>query len=299
MPRPDVGALYQQAQQELGQRHYQAARAVFLQILDLEPERADAHYGLATACFLQGDFLGAAHHFKETTRHDPKRAGAFINLGAIYNRLGRYEDAITTLTRGIQLEPARGEGYYNLGLVYRHLEQFELAVESYREAVRVNPAMADAHFNLANLLLEDDHYAEAADHYRQALRLRPDWNEARQGLEMAEEATAAPEPPSEKAHLLERAVDPMKDKELLQHLHALAQTTGILSREVGDDMAKELDLAVKELGTALLKPNGSGPEVAAKLKSFGEVRERFEKLRARLAENAKDLQAARERVASS
>jgi tetratricopeptide (TPR) repeat protein len=299
MPRPDVGALLQQAQQDLGQRRYQAARALFLQVLDLEPERADAHYGLATASFLQGDFLGAAHHFKETTRHDPNRAGAFINLGAIYNRLGRYEDAIATLTRGIQLDPGRGEGYYNLGLVYRHLEQYELAVEAYREAVRVNPAMADAHFNLANLLLEDDHYAEAADHYRQALRLRPDWTEARQGLEMTEEATAAPEPPSDEAHPMERAVDPAKDKELLQHLHALAQATGALSREVGDDTAKELDAAVKELGTALLKPNGSGPELAAKVKSFGEVRQRFEQLRTRLAENAKELQHARDRVASN
>ena len=89
-----------------------------MRVVEVRPDLPDAHYGLATVCFQQGDVLGAAHHFKEVTRHDPLRPGVFVNLGALYNHLGRDDDAVAALRQGIQLDPNRAEGYYNLGLVY-------------------------------------------------------------------------------------------------------------------------------------------------------------------------------------
>ena len=193
---------------------------------------------------MQGDFLAAAHHFKETTRHEPARAGAYINLGAIYNRLGRYDDAIATLHHGIDLDPHRGEGYYNLGLVHRHLEHWHLAIEAYKEAVRVSPNMADAHFNLANLLLEQYRYDSAIIHYNHALRLRPDWDLAQQGLEMAKEARAEAEMPgddapkpsaSKESNASLRHADPKRDAALLTDLTRLSETADALGRELGDE----------------------------------------------------------------
>src|SRR6185369_17459454 len=95
--KENVAELIQKAQTLLSQRQHQEARAVFLRVLEVRPDHPDAHYGLATVCFQQGDVLGAAHHFKEVTRHDPLRAGAFINLGALYNHMDRAEDAIAAL----------------------------------------------------------------------------------------------------------------------------------------------------------------------------------------------------------
>ena len=82
---------------------------------------------MATACFMLADLESAANHFQKVTRLDPKRAGAYINLGAVYNRLGRFDDALATLQRGIKLDANRAEGYYNLGIVYRQLGQLEIA----------------------------------------------------------------------------------------------------------------------------------------------------------------------------
>ena len=109
---------------------------------------------MATGCFLLGELPLAAYHFKEVTRLDPQRTGAFINLGAVYNRLEQFDDAIPALRRGIQLDTNRAEGYYNLGLVYRRKGQPDMAIQAYREATRINPRMANAHFNIANIYLE-------------------------------------------------------------------------------------------------------------------------------------------------
>jgi tetratricopeptide (TPR) repeat protein len=299
--------LLKQAQQQLGQRQYQSARSLFMQALEQEPASADAHYGLASACFMQGDFLAAAHHFKETTRHEPGRAGAYINLGAIYNRLGRYDDAIATLRRGIDLDPHRGEGYYNLGLVHRHLEHWHLAIEAYKEAVRVAPNMADAHFNLANLLLEQHKYDSAVVHYKHALRLRPNWEVALQGLEMAEEGRAEMEPPSDEAPkssskesvASQRHADPKRDAGLLTDLTHLAEAADALGRELGDDTAVELDRTIKDLASILIKHDASYHEVSGKLDAFRHAADRFHTFDARLKELQTRLVQARVRIAKA
>src|SRR5579883_3095422 len=108
MASETLESLKQKAQKALAQGQYPQACQFFQQALALGHDRADLHYGLGTVYFLMNDLPHSVHHFKEVTRLDPLRAGAYINLGAVYNRLGQYEDSIATLRRGIQLDSNRG-----------------------------------------------------------------------------------------------------------------------------------------------------------------------------------------------
>src|SRR4051812_28772785 len=191
MTLPTVEALCQQARQALAERNWERARQVYLQALGQQSDSPDIHQGLATVCFQLRDLPSAAHHFKEVTRLDPLRAGAFINLGAVCNLLDRLDDAIAALRRGIQLDSQRSEGYYNLGLVYRRKGQIDLAIHAYREALRLNPRMADACYNLGNLYLDKEQYAQASQCYNQALQIRPGWEKAIHGLTNAQQALEA------------------------------------------------------------------------------------------------------------
>src|SRR6516162_4963041 len=186
MAKENVESLCKKAQQAIAQSDNDLAKQYYLRALSLRSDAPDVHYGLATVCFLQNDLPGAAYHFKEVTRLDPLRAGAYINLGAVYNRLNQLDEAIPVLRRGIQLDTGRAEGYYNLGIVYRRKGQNDLAIQAYREAVRINPRMADAHYNLGNLYLEKEQYTLALAHYRQAVDQRPTWEKALNGLEQCE-----------------------------------------------------------------------------------------------------------------
>ena len=87
----NVESLCTKARQAVAQGSHDRARQLYLQALGLRADSPDVHYGLATVCFLLNDLPSAAHHFKEVTRLDPLRAGAFINLGAVYNRLDQLE----------------------------------------------------------------------------------------------------------------------------------------------------------------------------------------------------------------
>src|SRR5262249_24330015 len=147
---PDkVEKLCQRAVQAIADRDWEKAKQAYLMALGLRSDLPDVHYGLATVSFQLRELTSAAHHFREVTRLDSQRAGAFVNLGAVLNLLLQYDEAIVVLRKAIQLDPQRVEGYYNLGLVCRRKGQIDLAMNAYREALRLNPRMADAHLNLA------------------------------------------------------------------------------------------------------------------------------------------------------
>lgn len=262
-----VESLCQRARQAIAQGQIEEARQLYLEALGLRSDAPDVHYGLATVCFLLNDLESAAYHFKEVTRLDPIRPGAHINLGAVYNRLEEYENAIKALRRGIQLDPRRAEGYYNLGLVYRNMGQHNLAVQSYMEATRINPRMVDAHYNLANVYLETERYKQAAAHYRQVLQLRPNWDKAQHGLRQAEAAQAEIDNPNQAAEQEQKAastspppaddrhVDPNLHGLLLTHLHQATIDTELQGRQLALILEQQVDPAIKELSTCLLRQN--------------------------------------------
>src|SRR5437867_1852959 len=266
MVSESIESLCQKARQSIAQGDHQQARRLYLQALGLKADSPDVHYGLATVCFLLNDLSSAAHHFREVTRLDPLRAGAFVNLGAVYNRLEQLDDAIAALRRGIQLDSHRSEGYYNLGLAYRRKGQPELAIQAYREATRINPRMPDAHLNLANLYLEKQQYGMAVSHYRQALQLRPHWDKAEHGLAQAQEALAALEQPAETVTTAarpqgfsgadtpdpERTVDPNLHSPLLTTLHKATIDSENNGRHFLQILEKEVEPAIKELSSVLL-----------------------------------------------
>src|SRR5207244_1474771 len=102
MAKENVESLCKKAQLAVAQGRNDEAKQLFLQAMGLRSDAPDVHYGLATVHFLLNDLPSAAYHFKEVTRLDPLRAGAYINLGAVYNRLDLLDDACTALRRGIQ-----------------------------------------------------------------------------------------------------------------------------------------------------------------------------------------------------
>jgi Flp pilus assembly protein TadD len=278
MVNETIESLCQKARQAVAEGDNEQARQFYLQALALKADAPDVHYGLATVCFLRSDLQSAAHHFREVTRLDPLRAGAHINLGAVYNRLDMVEEAIQALRRGIQLDTRRAEGYYNLGLAYRKKRQLDLAIQAYHEATRMNPRMADAHLNLANAYLDTGQCGMAISHYHHALEIRPNWEKAENGLAQAESALASlrqPITPSPAASDTvtekgaeavgratvvldpERTVDPNLHGAILSHLRQATIESENQGRNFLQILEREIEPAIKELSSCLLYPGGS------------------------------------------
>jgi tetratricopeptide (TPR) repeat protein len=289
MVTESVESYCHKARQAVAEGKYDQARQLYMQALALRSDSPDVHYGLATVCFLLNDLPSAAYHFKEVTRLDPLRAGAYINLGAVYNRLDQVDEAIQVLRRGIQLDTHRAEGYYNLGLAYRKKKQLDLSIQAYHEATRLNPRMPDAHLNLANAYLDKGQYGMAISHYEKSLEIRPNWEKAQNGLAQAEAALESerqsaapaptPAPPTEERERSSRtvetaAVDPEKMVDpnihgaVLNMLHKATIESENLGRNFLQILEKEIEPAIKELSSTLLYPNKSASELEECVQKF-------------------------------
>jgi tetratricopeptide (TPR) repeat protein len=240
-------------------------------------------------------------------------AGAEINLGALYNLLGKYEDAVTHLRRGIQLDRTRSEGYYNLGIAYRKLGRGELAIQAYREAGHLNPRMVEAFYNLANVYFEMSRYDQAALYYRRAMEINPGFRKAEEGLRRAERKLEESRRPLDSGIIVTgpRAGDAMEADARLDRLLGLDQDHAVLEQLYSESdearkqcehwllQAEELDQAVRGLAIHL-NPDASKREAAASYKQLHEaaaklrqIQQQFQKtvetlgrLRDKMVENA-------------
>jgi tetratricopeptide (TPR) repeat protein len=298
-----IERLCLKARQAIEGRDWEKAKQAYLMALGLKSDAPDIHYGLATVYFQLREFTSAAHHFKEVTRLDPLRAGAYINLGAVHNLLQELDEAVVALRRGIQLDPQRVEGYYNLGLVYRRKGQFDLSIQAYREALRLNPRMVDAHINLANLYVDKQQYRQAIQFYDEALKVRPNWDKAMEGREhaqamleggQAEAARAAAGSQARGARTpvadLDRPADPNVHGVFLNSLHQAATESEDTGRRFQAVLADELEQAIKELSSCLLYPDGPRSELDACISRFETALEHMRAVRQNLEGSITRLQ---------
>jgi Tfp pilus assembly protein PilF len=279
-----IEKLCQRARQAIEARDWQKAKQVYLQALGLKSDIPDVHYGVATVYFQLRELTSAAHHFKEVTRLDPLRAGAFINLGAVLNLMQQYEEAIQALRRGLQLDSSRVEGFYNLGLVYRRRGELDLAIQAYKEALRLNPRMADAHLNLGNIYVEKQQLRNALQYYEQAQQLRPGWDKPADGIaqvralltkEQQPTVTPAPVVKAAPAADLNRSVDPGIHHDFLIRLHQATVESEEFGREFMQILQKEIEPAIKELSTCLLYSDRSRTELDECITKFETALERM------------------------
>jgi protein O-mannosyl-transferase len=119
-----------------------------------------------------------------------------LALGTItYTQSTHYRDYETLWLDTLAKNPGCWMARNNLGLLYEKTGRTNDAIAQYRLALEAKPRAADAHTNLGNVLLAAGRRAEAMTHLREAVRLAPDsseaWNNLGGGLTEAGETREA------------------------------------------------------------------------------------------------------------
>ncbi|QCW27010.1 tetratricopeptide repeat protein [Lysobacter enzymogenes] len=128
------------ARRGTGARAGQAAAAAAV-----EGEDAVAANQRGEAAYRGGDLAAAIAAYQQAIELDPGYALAFSNLGLAYVRKGRAAEAIWTSRRAIALAKGPGAAtiragaYYNIGKLYELDGQYERAMSNYLAAKREKP----------------------------------------------------------------------------------------------------------------------------------------------------------------
>lgn len=135
----DVLALCQNGQCELDNKNFSKIKNAH--------ERAevktytlgyDELYQNAITAYINNDYAGAAEQFENMLKDYPNNALLHNDLAAIYNHLGRYEDAITharEILHRIGDKSQYAAAQYNAGFAYEQLGDYDKALANYKLSV--------------------------------------------------------------------------------------------------------------------------------------------------------------------
>ena len=120
--------------------------------------------------------------WEDVVKKSPDKARPRNNLGEIYYKTGRLDEAVRELVIAISLDPEVADTHCNLGVVYNAQGRLGKATGELETALRLNPDNAEAHYNLGVAYDLQGRLDEALREYRTALKLNPDYTEAHNNL---------------------------------------------------------------------------------------------------------------------
>ena len=155
-------------------------------LLEEDPKEEDAIELLGLANFFWKKLEPARECFERLTQLNPSHTKAWVNLGAILNRMGEHKKATDVLRRALQRDRKCAEAYYNMAIAQRALQMNTMAISAYKEAIKLAPKMVDAHINLGNIYMDMKNVGLALQCFQTALRHEPESAKARRCLETAQ-----------------------------------------------------------------------------------------------------------------
>ncbi len=153
--------------------HWQDSQALFEHAVAVTKNNYLAHNNLGTIYAKLGRVNEASLHLKEALRLWPDSAEANYNLGTLLFMSGKLDEAREYFLKAIRAKPDYVDAYDIMGIAFFRQGKLGEALEYFQEAVRRKPDFADAHYNAAAVLLRMGRLKEAVLEYRTGLRLNP------------------------------------------------------------------------------------------------------------------------------
>jgi TolB-like protein/Flp pilus assembly protein TadD len=116
------------------------ARASADNALRLQPDLPEGHLALGFAYYYgDRDYDRALAEFEIARRDLPNEAQAYMAIGAIQRRQGKWTESIANFEKAVALDPKNAGFLYNLGFTYVALKQYEAADKMFDRAMEVAP----------------------------------------------------------------------------------------------------------------------------------------------------------------
>ncbi len=156
-------------------------------IVKQSPEKRRAHENYGQALSTAGRYPEALHEFQTVMalKDDgsvPLR-DLYRELGVVYYRLERYDDAVAAWRQGLKDSPTDPSLLNNMSVVLLQKDRYDEAAKYAQEALAVSPGMPQALNTMAQVYHAKKDYEKAARFFIMALEQDPDvpqryWNAA-------------------------------------------------------------------------------------------------------------------------
>jgi tetratricopeptide (TPR) repeat protein len=173
-----IAELYEQALQTQTEGDLESAKVLYLEVLKVEPEHADALHCLGNIDGRQGRFEDAERLIRKAVALEPLRASFINSLGNVLKVDDRLEEAAAMYEWAIRLQPDHLVAQNNLGELLMGQGKMEEAVKVFLKTLDADPNFAGAYANLGRAMNNMGRLDDAAGAFRRAVLIRDDFADA-------------------------------------------------------------------------------------------------------------------------
>ncbi len=152
---------------------YASRGSYWTEVLAHYPEDERAWNAIGNARLELGDVDGAKDAWVQAAQLDPQYSRPFVNLGTVYHREKRYEEALEWYEIAISVGKDNPNALANYGRVLMHLDRMDESIAAYKKAVRIAPGRAAIRAGLGRAQLKAGEYKAAERNLRKAHRMNP------------------------------------------------------------------------------------------------------------------------------
>jgi len=132
-------------EREESRQNWDAAKAAYQKMLEIQPNNPAASNNLASLMLQQGGNVDVALAMAQTARRGmPDSPDAADTLGWAYYKKGAYTNAISLFKEAVQRKPDSPAFQYHLGLAYKDNGDAKLAREHLQRAIKIDPNFPEA-----------------------------------------------------------------------------------------------------------------------------------------------------------
>ncbi len=157
---------YDRGMNSVHEGRYEEAKQAYRQALQINPDSAEAHFGLGVAYDELGDTKYALRALKQAISLVPDFTDAHFRTGLIYDNLKKNKPALESFNNVIRTDPAHADAHYYAGKAYLGLRLKNEAQQAFENAIAIKPEFADAHYALGTIFVMVEDIAAAVDQYK-------------------------------------------------------------------------------------------------------------------------------------
>ena len=149
--------------------------SVLLLLAGCAPQsNGDVQVATGMRLYEQRQFAEAITELEEALNkplQDHTRSDVLTAIGNCYNKLDRFEEALTYHDRALQEDPNNYHAYVNKGIVYRLMGDYDQAATWYTKALELAPEYAELNASMGALAIYQGDYQTAISHLERAIEL--------------------------------------------------------------------------------------------------------------------------------
>lgn len=166
-------AMLQEALEQHRRGNLRGAETLYKQILAADPKHPDALHLMGVLANEAGKPELAVPLIQEAISILPNAIAYHGNLGNVFERLGRFDEAEDCYLRALSIDPTYADGHYNLGLMYYRNGNLEDSILCFQNTLKNNPTIIDAWNNLGVALMDKKLYKDAITCFCSAIQRAP------------------------------------------------------------------------------------------------------------------------------